>query len=134
MDIEESKSADFDPEFLDRARGCIIGAFVGDAAGAVLEFYGKDITAKDVERALTFPGGGCFRVKPGQFTDDSEMAMCLMHGLIEGTEGPVDQMAIAARYLDWYESPPFDIGITTRRAMNCINQMFKNKTSIEECL
>ena len=25
------------------------------------------------------PGGGVFKVGPGQITDDSEMAMCLLH-------------------------------------------------------
>ena len=39
------------------AYGCIIGAFVGDAAGAVLEFK-KKISEEDVKHALTFPGGG----------------------------------------------------------------------------
>ena len=52
-----------------------MGAFVGDAAGAFLEFSRHTITQKDVEKALTFPGGGCFNVRPGQITDDSEMAL-----------------------------------------------------------
>ena len=100
----------------DAARGCILGAFIGDAAGAVLEFYHKQITQKVVNRALTFPGGGSLAVEPGQFTDDSEMAMCLMHGLIEG-KGAIDQAIIGKWYLEWYRSPPFDIGNTTATAM-----------------
>ena len=105
------------PETLEEAaRGCILGAFIGDAAGAVLEFYSKRINQNDVDHALTFPGGGIFSVESGQFTDDSEMAMCLMHGLIDG-KGTLNQQLIAKWYLQWYKSPPFDIGNTTRCAM-----------------
>ena len=43
---------------LNAAKGCIIGAFVGDAAGAVLEFFNDKISRKDVEKALLFKGGG----------------------------------------------------------------------------
>ena len=58
-----------------------MGAFVGDAAGAVLEFYNQRITQQDVEWALKMNGGGENEMGPGQITDDSEMAMCIMHGL-----------------------------------------------------
>jgi ADP-ribosylglycohydrolase len=62
-----------------RALGSVLGAFVGDAAGAYLEFWrGGKIREKDVEEALTFPGGGAWLVGPGQITDDSEMAMCIL--------------------------------------------------------
>jgi ADP-ribosylglycohydrolase len=36
---------------------------------------------EDVKKALKFPGGGALKVGKGQITDDSEMAMCLLHGL-----------------------------------------------------
>ena len=61
--------------------GCVIGAFVGDAAGAVLEFMDHRVKPEDVVEALKFPGGGVWRVGPGQITDDSEMAMCILHGI-----------------------------------------------------
>lgn len=60
--------------------GCVIGAFVGDAAGARLEFE-ENLTREDVTEALKFNGGGVFNVDPGQVTDDSELAMCLIHGI-----------------------------------------------------
>ena len=60
--------------------GCVLGAFVGDAAGAVLEFIGhKNINETSVAETMKMPGGGVFKVGPGQITDDSEMAMCLLH-------------------------------------------------------
>ena len=33
---------------------------------------------------MSMPGGGCHKVAPGQVTDDSELAMCLLHGLVAG--------------------------------------------------
>ncbi len=61
-------------------KGCVFGAFIGDAAGAVLEFE-NNITDQMVENAMKFPGGGYWRVGAYQITDDSEMAMCILHGL-----------------------------------------------------
>ena len=37
-----------------------------------------------VDGSLSMPGGGNMRLGVGQITDDSEHAMCLLHGLIEG--------------------------------------------------
>ena len=46
--------------------GCVLGAFVGDAAGATLEFisYSK-INKASVQKALKLLGGGHFDVGPG---------------------------------------------------------------------
>ena len=69
---------------------------------------------------MTMPGGGTWNLAPGQITDDSELAMCLMHGLIEG-KGKLDAKAIVKNYALWYEEGPFDIGSTTRNAMKYTN-------------
>jgi len=50
----------------DAAVGAVLGALVGDAAGAVLEFFRAEITAQDVEHALTMPGGGTWNVAPAE--------------------------------------------------------------------
>jgi ADP-ribosylglycohydrolase len=49
--------------------------------GAYLEFWHGRIEAADVDVALALPGGGCWEVGRGQFTDDTELALCLAHGL-----------------------------------------------------
>jgi ADP-ribosyl-[dinitrogen reductase] hydrolase len=84
----------------DAAKGCVYGAFIGDAAGAILEFCCGTITEKIVAKAMEFPGGGTFRVGKGQVTDDSELAMCLAHALAEcGDTLDVDIMA--KHYKSW---------------------------------
>ena len=101
----------------DAALGAVLGALVGDAAGAVLEFFGRDIGSADVEHALTMPGGGTWNVAPGQITDDGELTMSLLNALVESPESP---RSAANHYVKWVDSDPFDIGATTRSAMGCL--------------
>ena len=106
----------------DAALGCLMGACVGDAAGAVLEFMGRKPNETDVEWAMTMPGGGCWQVAPGQITDDGELTLGLAQSTpfqSEATEATIESVieAVAARYNAWHESDPFDIGNTTRNAI-----------------
>jgi ADP-ribosylglycohydrolase len=103
---------------IERAEGAVIGALVGDAAGGVLEFFGREIEAADVEHAMTMPGGGCFRLAPGQVTDDGELTMSLLRALAERPDAP--RSAAARRYAAWVASGPFDIGTTTVRSLGCL--------------
>ena len=113
----ESKnpSSQSDAEFKDLAKGCIFGAFIGDALGAFLEFQ-SEVSQEEVDTGMKMPGGGPFKIGPGQVTDDSELAQSLMKGLIEG-QGTLDLNLIARNYAEWYFSGPFDIGITIRNAV-----------------
>ena len=103
----------------DSALGAVLGALVGDAAGAVLEFFGRTITAADVEHALTLPGGGTWAVAPGQITDDGELTMSLLNALLASPTAP---SAAAAHYARWAASEPFDIGVTTARSLGCLRE------------
>jgi len=75
---EESKGMSSEEK---RAYGAVLGAFVGDASGAPLEFLEQRDMKHLIDTALSFCGGGRLKVGPGQVTDDSEMAMCLLHAL-----------------------------------------------------
>ena len=101
-----------------RYRGCLLGLAIGDAVGTTLEFRSPG-TFTPIDDMV---GGGPFGLRPGQWTDDTSMALCLAESLIE-REGfdPVDQMQ---RYVRWwrhgYRSSTgtcFDIGNTTRTAL-----------------
>ena len=103
----------------DRFRGCLMGLAAGDALGTTLEFETPD----SFEPIDDMVGGGPFRLLPGQWTDDTSMALCLATGLIEsGGFDPKDQME---RYVRWWRDgylsstgECFDIGITTRTALS----------------
>ena len=99
----------------------MLGAFVGDAAGAVLEFD-RAITPDKVERALQMPGGGGLDVGPGQITDDGELTLALW-GALQG-HSPVDGFptsSVLTAYVTWYQSCPFDMGQTCSQAFETID-------------
>lgn len=60
-------------------------------------------------------GGGWLGLKPGEFTDDTDMMLCLAKSLIKKKE--FDVRDIASRYLDWMKTDPPDIGNTIRKAL-----------------
>jgi ADP-ribosyl-[dinitrogen reductase] hydrolase len=102
----------------DRWRGCLLGLAVGDAVGTTVEFRPRGT----FEPITDMVGGGPFRLLPGQWTDDTSMALCLATSLLE-KEGfdAEDQMR---RYYRWahegYLSSTgtcFDIGNTVRAAL-----------------
>lgn len=99
----------------DAALGAVLGALAGDAAGAVLEFLDRAPTRAEVERALTYPGGGVLRVAPGQVTDDGELTICLLHALAGEREFSLDR--VAGWYGRWLRSSPFDIGNATNAGL-----------------
>jgi ADP-ribosylglycohydrolase len=108
---------------LDRYRGCLLGLAAADAVGTTLEFKPPGTFAPIADML----GGGPFRLKPGEWTDDTAMALCLAESLIE-RQGfdPVDQLR---RYVRWYRSGRlsstghcFDIGNTVRSALHQFEQ------------
>ena len=101
-----------------RQRGCLLGLAAGDALGTTVEFRERG-TFEPLTRII---GGGPFRLRPGEWTDDTSMALCLAASLAEcGGFDAADQMA---RYWRWraegYMSSNgrcFDIGNTVRDAL-----------------
>lgn len=56
-----------------RFRGALLGLAAGDALGTTLEFKPPG-TFEPIDDMV---GGGPFRLEPGQWTDDTSMALCL---------------------------------------------------------
>jgi ADP-ribosyl-[dinitrogen reductase] hydrolase len=75
---------------INRFRGCLLGLAAGDAVGTTVEFRPRGSFAP-----LTgMTGGGPFGLEPGQWTDDTSMALCLATSLVEkGGFDARDQMA-----------------------------------------
>jgi ADP-ribosyl-[dinitrogen reductase] hydrolase len=103
---------------LDRARGCLVGLAVGDAIGTTLEFRPRGTFTPITDMS----GGGHFCLKKGYWTDDTSMALCLGHSLIEcGGFDPHDQMR---RYCDWLDNgymssigSCFDVGVSVSSSL-----------------
>ncbi|HEV3485960.1 MAG TPA: ADP-ribosylglycohydrolase family protein, partial [Vicinamibacterales bacterium] len=61
-----------------RYRGALLGLAVGDALGTTLEFKPRGSFTQITDMV----GGGPFQLKPGEWTDDTSMALCLAESLI----------------------------------------------------
>lgn len=102
----------------ERAIGALVGLAVGDALGTVLEFHERDT----YEHITDMVGGGPFDLKPGEWTDDTSMALCLGTSML--ARYGFDSNDQLTRYANWmnhgYMSSTgvcFDIGTTTRIAI-----------------
>ena len=104
---------------LDRYRGSILGLAVGDALGAPVEFKHPG----SFEPVTDMSPGGAFGLRPGQWTDDTSLALCLAESLVETNDFDlIDQLD---RYIRWYREGHlsstgecFDIGNTTKMALS----------------
>lgn len=98
--------------------GAFVGLAVGDAVGTTLEF-----STRDTRPQLTdMVGGGPFQLKPGEWTDDTSMAIALAESLIFKPE--FDARDLVSRFVNWWRfgqysvtGECFDIGLTTRVAL-----------------
>ena len=103
----------------DRASGALLGLAIGDAVGTTLEFEKRD----SYPLLTDMIGGGPFRLQPGQWTDDTSMALALADSLLANeTFDPEDLMR---RFVAWRDNGEysctgtcFDIGNTVSSALN----------------
>lgn len=102
----------------DRAVGTLLGLALGDALGTTLEFKARDA----YEPLTDIVGGGPFNLKPGQWTDDTAMALALADSLA-ACDG-LEEQDLLARFSDWWRHGTysctgrcFDIGGTTAQAI-----------------
>jgi len=108
---------------IDRFSGCLLGLAAGDAVGTTLEFQLRGSFAP----LLDMVGGGPFHLNPGEWTDDTSMALCLATSLVkkDGFDAQ-DQMD---RYCRWVEKGYlssngrcFDIGNTVAASLRRFRQ------------
>ena len=102
----------------DRAQGALIGLALGDALGTTLEFSTRD----SLPPVTDLVGGGPFELAPGQWTDDTSMALCLADSLLQ--RNALDARDLVERFCRWHEQgynsvtgECFDIGVTTGEAL-----------------
>ena len=106
----------------DRARGCLLGLAIGDALGAAVEFRPPGSFAP----VTGFRAGGPHGLAPGEWTDDTSMALALADSIASAGWDLRDQ---ATRYVRWmYDGEYsvngrcFDIGFTTRASLAAFDQ------------
>ncbi|BAD56628.1 ADP-ribosylglycohydrolase family protein [Nocardia farcinica] len=99
-------------EFEDRIAGVLLGTAAGDALGAGYEF-----THPGPDRPIEMIGGGLGNFAPGEWTDDTSMALAI--ALAADTDPPgLDLDVVAANFVRWYDSQPPDIGVQTAKVLS----------------
>lgn len=100
-----------------RRRGTLLGLAVGDALGAAVEFSRPG----GFEPVTGYRAGGPHGLNPGEWTDDTSMALALADSLSNTGFDTGDQ---ARRYLAWHRHGEysvnghcFDNGNATRAAL-----------------
>ena len=94
----------------------LFAGWCADAVGARLEFLNTRLDQKHVDDAMRFQRESSVNIPVGQYTDDTEMELCLLDGLLKATnEYPLEE--IAKNYIQWFKTGPPDIGYATRNAI-----------------
>jgi ADP-ribosyl-[dinitrogen reductase] hydrolase len=109
-----------------RLKGGLYGLLIGDALGVPYEFHPP--SAIPSRELIDMIPPARFRrahatVKPGTWSDDGALALCLLDSLIE--KGGLDLANLAAKFLEWgsngylaVDGRVFDIGNQTSRAFD----------------
>lgn len=106
-----------DHDVRDRRRGAVLGLAVGDALGAAVEFRPPG----SFPEVTGYRAGGPHGLNPGEWTDDTSLALALADSIGDVGWNVADQ---ARRYVSWLRTGTysvngrvFDVGITTRHSL-----------------
>jgi len=99
----------------DRACGALLGTAAGDALGAGYEFGNPPGPGRPVEMI----GGGLGHFKPGEWTDDTSMAISIAEIAATGADLRDDdaQDYVVNRWYGWAENAK-DVGVQTRSVLS----------------
>ena len=100
---------------LDRACGVLLGTAAADALGAPYEFG----PPRGPELEVAMVGGGGFGWEPGEWTDDSSMAIAIAEVAATGADLREEEAldAIAQRWHEWSHDAK-DVGVQTRSVLS----------------
>jgi len=100
---------------LDRAIGVLLGTAAGDALGAAYEFG----PPRGPELEVAMVGGGSFGWEPGEWTDDTSMAIAIAEVARTGADLRREEAldAIVRRWHDWSHHAK-DVGVQTRSVLS----------------
>lgn len=104
-----------------RTPATVLGLAIGDALGQPFEFSTSDQIIKSGWKGdligSTYGFEGMWNLDPGQYTDDTMMALCISNSLLDKDEFDLDD--VAKKYIGWVESRDLrGIGIRTERSIH----------------
>ncbi|GHD87285.1 ADP-ribosylglycohydrolase family protein [Streptomyces naganishii] len=104
-----------DARATDRAAGVLLGAAAGDALGVPYEFG----TALRDDQRPRMIGGGLGPYEPGEYSDDTQMQVCVAEVAATGADlrTPEALDAVAANFRRWLAGGASDVGAQTRTVL-----------------
>jgi ADP-ribosylglycohydrolase len=114
---------------LDSVYGAFFGFLIGDMVGSHMAYITHDIETY-IPNSLLMNGGGTYNLGPGQGTDQTEILLSLCEGLIEGN-GAYSRNLIASKYMEWFESRPFNFSAVFALAMKELRMRKIEKVEID---
>lgn len=106
----------------DRAAGVLLAAACGDALGVPYEFAPR-LTQKQTPQMI---GGGLGPYAPGEYSDDTQMAVSIAQALANSQSGTIQDPhilnEIADAFLNWYRTGATDIGAQTSTVLGKTRQ------------
>jgi ADP-ribosyl-[dinitrogen reductase] hydrolase len=103
------------PTELERFKGALVGLAIGDALGGPTEFMSREQIRAKHGIVTDMIGGGWLHLKPGEYTDDTQMAERMAGAIL--AKGKFDAGAVADAFVDWLNTDPKDVGGLTRQAL-----------------
>src|SRR5438105_891803 len=91
----------------DHPHAALLALACGDALGAPAEFKSQAEVRKRWGRLTEMVGGGVWA--PGEWTDDTGMALCVADGILSDPKDPVTE--VGRRFLEWRKTAK-DVGST----------------------
>lgn len=103
----------------DRACGVLLGTAAGDALGAAYEFG----PPRGPELEVAMVGGGGFGWEPGEWTDDTSMAIAIAEVAATGADLREEEAldALTRRWHEWSKHAK-DVGVQTRSVLSRAGQ------------
>lgn len=103
-----------------RVAGALVGSAVGDALGAPFEFgppgqFSARFPVPARGSRTEMCGGGSLGWEPGEFTDDTQLALLVASSLIE--RDGLDEADLFDRFRTWLDAHPPDVGNQTRAVL-----------------
>jgi ADP-ribosylglycohydrolase len=100
----------------DRIAGVLLGAAAGDALGVPYEFASPPPEGEVPQMR----GGGLGNYAPGEYSDDTQMAVCIAEVAATGSDlrDPAALDRIAVNFRRWRTEGASDIGIQTRKVLD----------------
>jgi ADP-ribosyl-[dinitrogen reductase] hydrolase len=102
----------------DRVEGVLLASACGDALGVPYEFGSAPLPASEAPRMV---GGGLGPYAPGEWSDDTQMAVVIAR--VAAERGLVDEAsldAVVEGWVEWLEAGASDVGIQTRTVLGAV--------------